>query len=141
MDQASRALALRDREEKENKVVQILSLGDTASLEEAASLSRVGVAEIVQMLESPQFVEKLRAHTRARATLLFNAKGLGKIQEALSSSDPKQYIPALKLLGQLSGDLAPKKKEIEVKISLESLVKKFQEDTQTPFIDAEVNDA
>jgi hypothetical protein len=121
--------------------------GEVKGLVEVAAELGISTADVVALLNDPNFMKGVRALTKAQANLALHGEGIkGLIDIALNGND-REKLTALKLLGQLTGDLKAGT-QVEVKITFDDLRKRESDDPLTGLfdirnanvIDAEVSD-
>ena len=91
-------------------------------LEEAALTMGVSMGTLAALLNDPQFLKLVRGLTKAQAMLTLHGQGVSKLVDIVQDGKNADKLTAIKLLGQLTGDLKAGH-PIEIKLSFEDLRK------------------
>ncbi len=107
----------------------------------------VSLADIINLLNEPSFIQQVRAVTKAQANLTFHSVAVGRLVDIISNGKDKTALGAINTLGRISGDLIQHKK-VDVRMTFEDLRKREGEsdplgnlfDIRSDVIEAEIKE-
>lgn len=76
--------------------------------------------ELLALVSDADFLKRLRAITKAKATMALHGNGISKLTGIAETGKDADALRAIQLLGQISGDLKAGH-SVEVKLSFEQL--------------------
>src|SRR5262245_33776824 len=74
-------------------------------IEDMAAQMGVSTGDLALLLNDPKFLNLVRGFTKAQANLTLHSQGVAKLVEIVGTGDNKEALTAIKILGQITGDL------------------------------------
>jgi hypothetical protein len=124
---------LENKNKRKAEVIQLVAEGHVSTVEELATALSLPLEGAISLLDDPVIVQAIAQYGRTKSNLFFHTKGVNRLEQIAQSEDDKSALSAIKLIAQISNNLkAGSGTDVNVNISLESLVQAKEEKNVTP---------
>ena len=122
---------------RQSKIIEKISQGLLSTPDDVASELSIPLTSAIELLNDPRMIKAIQNYGQVKSNLFFNTKGLQKLTDLAEGEDDKLALSAIQILAKVSNNLKPEGIEVNLNLSLETLVKNREEKTvnRNPVID------